>query len=53
MLQRGDLLLLLQVLLLKSPDLGGELLDLASGLVGLEPEGVHALEEFVSACTHR
>ena len=44
-LQGSDLLLLLEVLLLERPDLGGELLDLGGRLVGLSPEGVHALEE--------
>jgi hypothetical protein len=42
-LQRGDFLLLGEVLLLKRLDLCLELLVLGSGLVGLEAEGVHAL----------
>ena len=42
-LQRGDFLLLGEVLLLKRLDLCLELLILGSGLVGLEAEGVHAL----------
>lgn len=42
-LQRGDLLLLGEVLLLKRLDLCLKLLVLGGGLVGLEAEGVHAL----------
>jgi hypothetical protein len=42
-LQRGDFLLLGEVLLLKRLDLCLELLVLGSGLVGLKAEGVHAL----------
>lgn len=42
-LQRGDLLLLGEVLLLKRLDLCLELLVLGGGLVSLEAEGVHAL----------
>ena len=51
-LQGSDLLLLLEVLLLESPDLCGKLLDLGGGLVGLSPESVHALERsmYVSGC---
>lgn len=46
-LQGSDLLLLLEVLLLESPDLCGKLLDLGGGLVGLSPESVHALERSI------
>jgi hypothetical protein len=42
-LQRGDFLLLGEVLLLKRLDLCLELFVLGSGLVGLEAESVHAL----------
>jgi hypothetical protein len=42
-LQRGDFLLLGEVLLLKRLDLCLEVLVLGSGLVGLEAEGVHTL----------
>ena len=48
-LQGSDLLLLLEVLLLESPDLCGKLLDLGGGLVGLSPESVHALQRSMSA----
>lgn len=47
--QRCDLLLLGQVLLLHGLDLGLQLLDLLVGVVGLHPEGVHALETAWSA----
>lgn len=42
-LEGGDLLFLLEVLLLESPDLCGKLFNLCGGLVGLGPESVHAL----------
>lgn len=42
--QRGDFLLLGEVLLLEGLDAGLELLDLGRSLVGLQAEGVHLLQ---------
>lgn len=42
-LEGGDFLLFGQVFLLECLDLGGELLDFARGLVGLDAESIHAL----------